>query len=303
MHLSIRLKAVIALMIVGVIGGIAPLLMKVALKEFNPYQILFLRFGIVVLLISPILVKHLLETSFKKLVNMIMPAGLLYSVNVLFFALGVQYTTGIVSQLLYLLTPVLVSLIGYFLLKETISSKRIMSIIICFGGSSLLIFRSVQANYLVQSIGTFQGNILILGAVVAWALYVIYTKRISQQFEPSLFLAINFVMAFITSCLSLIITKTSIISTVTQLIHCSFPVLMSLLTLATINSILFFFLYQWSIKHVSTFIVASTTYISPLATALFAIPFFGEQLSITLLISAMSIFLGSYFILSEKRQS
>lgn len=75
----------------------------------------------------------------------------------------------------------------------------------------------------------------------------------------------------------------------------------SLLALGIINSVLFFFMYQWSLKHVSAFIVASTTYLSPLSAALFAIPFFGEKLSVTLVLSAASIFLGSYFILTEKK--
>lgn len=75
----------------------------------------------------------------------------------------------------------------------------------------------------------------------------------------------------------------------------------SLLALGIVNSVVFFFMYQWSLKHVSAFIVASTTYLSPLSAALFAIPFFGEKLSVTLVLSAASIFLGSYFILTEKK--
>lgn len=300
MHLSTRMQAVTALIITGILGGISPILMKIALKEFSSYQILFIRFGIATLLVTPLLMKHLKTITLKKLVY-IVPAGLLFSSNVFLFLVGLQHTTSIVSQLLYLLTPVIVSFMSYFLFQERISLRRIISMIICFGGSALLILRSIQGNNLVRSIGTFQGNILILCAVTSWALYAVYTKRINKQFEPSFFLITNFIVVLLVSCLSFIFTKTSFTSTIIQFSQSSVPVILSLLVLATVNSVLFFFLYQWSLNYVSAFIAASTTYISPLSTAVLAIPFFGEQLSGILLISAASIFLGSYLILTEKK--
>lgn len=300
MNLSTRVKAILALIVVGVLGGIAPLFMKIALREFNSYQILFIRFGLASILATPLLIRSSKKITIKNLMS-IVPAGLLFSGNVFFFVVGVQYTTSIVSQLFFLLTPVIVSFVSYILFKEKISTRRIISMIICFGGSSLLILRSIQGTNLIRSIGTFQGNIFILCAVTSWALYVVYTKRISKKFEPSLFLVTNFITALLISCTSLLVTRTSIIATILQFSRSSIPVMASLLALATINSVLFFFLYQWSLKQVSAFIVASTTYLSPLSAALFAIPFFGEQLSTTLLISAVSIFIGSYLILSEKK--
>lgn len=300
MKVSTRTKAIGALVITGVLGGIAPLFMKVALKEFSSYQILFIRFGLATLLVIPLLFKHLKRFTFKKSL-LIIPSGLLFTGNVFFMVVGIQYTTSIVSQLFYLLTPVIVTLVGYFLFKERISSRRILSMAICFGGSTVLILRSVQGGELVSSIGTLRGNILILCAVMSWSLYVVYSKRISQKFEPTVFLVSNFIIALLVSFLSFLFMNISVISTATRFIHSSFPVMGSLLALGVINSVLFFFMYQWSLKHVSAFIVASTTYLSPLSAALFAIPFFGEKLSMTLLFSALSIFLGSYLILTEKK--
>ncbi|MFZ2206838.1 MAG: DMT family transporter [Microgenomates group bacterium] len=300
MNLSTRVKAILALIVVGILGGIAPLFMKIALKEFNSYQILFLRFGLATILVFPLLVKHLKAITIRKL-SYAFPAGLLFSGNVFFMVVGIQYTTSIVSQLFYLLTPVFVSLVGYLFFKEKISFRRVISMIVCFAGSSLLILRSVQGHDLVRSIGTLQGNILIMCAVTSWSLYVVFTKRISKQLDPSFFLVSNFITAFFVSGISFIFTQTSFMATISHFYSSSPPIMLSLLALAVINSVLFFFLYQWSLKYVSAFIVASTTYISPLSAALFAIPFFGEQLSTTLLLSAVSIFIGSYLILSEKK--
>jgi len=300
MHLSSRTSAIFALIMTGILGGVSSLFMKVALKEFNSYQILFIRFGIATLLIIPLFVKHLKVITTKTLRSLI-PAGILFSINVLFFVVAIQYTTSVVSQLFYLLVPVFVSLFSYFLFKEKISLKRIVSMIICFGGSSLLILESIKGSSLVHSIGTFHGNILILCSVISWSTYLVYTKRLSKQIAPSLFLVINFTIALVIAILFFIITKISFIVTIVQFSHSSLPVMLSLLALASVNSVVCFFLYQWSLKHVSAFIVASTTYIAPVAAAVFAIPFFGERLSGVLIISAVSIFLGSYLILTEKK--
>ncbi|MFH0772965.1 MAG: DMT family transporter [bacterium] len=300
MILSTRIKAILVLIVLGTISGTSPLFIKVALKEYNTYQILFIRFGIASLLITPLLVKYMKTINLKRLIY-ILPAGLLFCGNVFFFVFGVQYTTSIVSQLFYILAPVLVSLLGYFLFREKISLHRIISMIICFGGSSFLILRSIQGSDLIRSIGTFHGNILILCAVISWSSYIVYTKRISKQFDPSFFLIINFISAFLISSVCLFLTKTSIIVTIVHFSQSSPSVMFSLLVLATINSVVFFFLNQWSIKHVSAFVVSSVAYISPLSAALFAIPFFGEQLSMTLLVSALCIGIGSYLILSEKK--
>lgn len=300
MKVSTRMKAIGALIVVGILGGIAPLLMKVALKEFDSYQILFIRFGLATLLVFPLLLNSFKKIPFKKGL-LIIPSGLLFTGNVFFMVVGIQFTTSIVSQLFYLLTPVIVSLVGYFLFKDRISNRRILSMIICFAGSAFLILRSVQGGTLINSIGTLKGNILILCAVMSWSLYVVYTKRMSQKFEPTVFLVSNFVIALLVSIVSFLFMNISALSTITQFMHSSIPVMSSLVALAVINSVLFFFMYQWSLKHVSAFIVASTTYLSPLSAALFAIPFFGEKLSVTLILSAFSIFLGSYLILTEKK--
>ncbi len=300
MHLSTRVKALLALVVVGFLGGVAPFFMKVALKEFNSYQILFLRFAMATLTIIPLLISQIKTFSLKK-IKYVIPSGLLFTSNVFFFVVGVQYTTTIVSQLFYLLAPVIVSLLSYFLFREKVSVRRIISMVICFGGSSLLVLRSVEGGALIKSIGTFHGNVIILCAVISWAVYAVYTKKVSKIIEPSFFLVSNFVIALVISMVSLLLTKTSITGTIILFSHSSLSVMGSLVTLATINSILFFFLYQWSIKHVSAFLAASTAYLSPLSTALLAIPFLGEQLSTTFLISAASIFIGSYLILSEKK--
>lgn len=300
MNLSIRAKAALALIVVGFLGGIAPLLMKIALKEFSSIQIVFVRFGLASIFITPLLIHHLKSVSIKKFV-IALPAGLLFSGNIIFMVIGLQFTTSIVTQLFYLLTPVFVSVIAYIAFKDKISIRRVISMIICFSGSALLILRSIEDSTLISSIGTIKGNLLIIAAVSCWSLYAVYSKWMSTKIEPTFFMVSNFLTAFVIATLTLVLTNTSIQGTIILLTQSSLPTFLSLVSLSIFNSVIFFFLYQWSLKRVSAFIVTSSAYLSPLSTALFAIPFFGERLSGVLLMSAASIFLGSYLILTEKK--
>lgn len=300
MNLSIRTKAIMALILTGILGGIAPLLMKNALKELSVAQIVFIRFGIANILIIPLIYSHFKKIHIKKLI-LTLPAGILFTGNIFLFVLGLQFTTSIVSQLFYLLAPVLVSLLGYVLFHEKISGRRIVSMTICFIGAALLILRSVESIHLIRSIGTFKGNLFVICAVFFWASYAVYSKKINNKVSPTLFLVTNFLTTFLVSIIFLGINNSSPLATIYVFVHSGLLTWVSLVTLGILNSVIFFFLYQWSLKYVSAFIVASTAYLSPLSTAVFAIPFFGEQLSSILLISAAGIFIGSYFIVTEKR--
>lgn len=299
MIVSTRIRAAAALMITGVLGGIAPLLMKYAFSEFAPMQIVYLRFLLAVILTLPLLAVH--AKKIKPNLSILIPAGLLFSGNVFFVIVGLMTTTSIISQLFYLLSPVIVSGVGYFIFHERVSTRRIMSMAMCFISASLILMRSVNAHDLVQSIGTFQGNVFVLLAVISWSLYLIVTKRTGTQLEPTLFLVVNFLVTFFMSALFLFFQGISPTRTLDQFINSNVPVQLSILALGSINSVFFFFLYQWSIKKVSAFMVSAAAYLSPLSAAAFGIPFFGERLSITLIISAVGIFIGSYLIVTEKR--
>ena len=300
MRLSIRNKAIGALLLTGVLGGVSPLLMKIALKEFTTSEIVFIRFVIACLFITPLFIHYAKVEHFKK-IAFTLPANILFCCNIFLFIIGLQYTTSIVSQLFYLLAPVIVSIVEYLLFRVKISVRRIVSMSICFGGSALLILRSLGGTQLIHSIGTAKGNIIVIGAVISWALYAVYTKRISKRAEPSFILTTNLLVTLMVSILFLVVSHASLVAVGGKFVHSSTPSIMSIMALAIVNAVLFFFLFQWSIKYVSAFIVSSTAYLSPLATALFAIPFFGEQISSVLLISAASIFVGSYLILTEKK--
>ena len=301
MHFSTRMKAAMALGLAGIFGGIAPLFMKIAFKEFLPLEITFLRYFFGILFFIPYMVLSWKQVVKKEDLPVILLSSLLYMGNIFLFIFGIQYTTSTVSQLFYLLSPVFVSIISFFLFREVLSSRRTVSIIFGIVGASLIIFRSVQGT-LLSSIGSLQGNSMIIIGVIFWSLYIILCKKKGTNIGASTFIVWNFALCIIVSFIALTLIGRDPFLLFVKLTKVNLSVSLSVIALGVVNSGAMVFLYQWAIKNTSSFVVSSATYLSPLSAGIFAIPFMGEKLSITLIISALCIGVASYFVISEKRR-
>ena len=93
--------------------------------------------------------------------------------NQYFYLYGMQFTTAANGALLYASTPSFVLVLSHFMLKESITLKKSFGIALAFFGITIVVFeRGVDFS----SQYTF-GNILVLIAVLAWALFTILGKK------------------------------------------------------------------------------------------------------------------------------
>lgn len=287
---STSVKAIVALCLAGILGGISPVMMKVALKEFTPVQIVFTRVFFTTIILFPIVFLTKRFTFKRKDIPHIIFASLLFSVNILFFIVGLQFTTSIVSQLMYLLVPTFVIALSHFFLKSPVKVKHIISIIIgAVGGIILLTGNNI--SHLSMSLGTTKGNVIILCGVIAWSIYLIVTKKFGGKYSTLSIVVVNNITVMIIAGIMLLIQRSPIFSSYS---NASLPALLSLFCLVIFNSVVFFFLLQWSIKLVSPFAVSLSSYLGPLVAGLVAIPLFGETITVQLLMSAVFIGLSSY---------
>lgn len=85
---------------------------------------------------------------------------------------GMKFTTPANGALLYATTPVIVLILSHFMLKEKITPKKSLGIIVAFIGITIVIFeRGVDF-----SSGYAYGNFLVLIAVFGWGLFSIMGK-------------------------------------------------------------------------------------------------------------------------------
>jgi drug/metabolite transporter (DMT)-like permease len=93
-------------------------------------------------------------------------------INQFFYLYGMRSSTAANGALLYATTPVFILVLSHFILKERVTPKKSLGILVAFVGVAIVIFeRGVDFS----SAYTF-GNLMILIAVVAWALFTIFGK-------------------------------------------------------------------------------------------------------------------------------
>lgn len=292
-----RFLALSAIILAGIIGGTAPFLQKIILREMSPITIAFSRFFFAFLILFPFFIWKKSRTIKINRLSSLLPSSLFFAGNVIIYIIALQYTTSTVSQIAYLLTSAIVLIISYFVFQQKITSNKLLGVSCGLIGGLLLVWQSQNSN-LINSLGTIKGNLLLLLSVTSWSLYLITSKKQSQHYSPYTLLLTNITVTMIISFLLLVMTK---INPLTVYFTLSFPIIIALIMLIILQSILFFFLVQWAMQYISSFSTTLTTYISPFITAMLGIVFLGEEMSLSLLISAILIFASSYMILNQKK--
>lgn len=109
--------------------------------------------------------------------------------NQFLFLYGMKYTIPSNAALLYATTPVIVLVFSHFFLGESLSRFKIAGVMLGFTGVTIVIFE----RGLSASMEYVFGNLVIFVAVLAWALYTVYGRKMIVKYG-----------AIETSCLTLI---------------------------------------------------------------------------------------------------
>ncbi len=106
--------------------------------------------------------------------------GLTFYVQLSFFYLGLSRTTASHGTLISNILPFVVLVLAHFFLaEERISSRKVVGLVLGFGGVLMLLG---DTGKLEQT--ALQGDLLVLAAVLVWGCNAVYTKRIITTFHP-----------------------------------------------------------------------------------------------------------------------
>lgn len=165
---------------------------KWALVEFPPLTLAFLRF--VIASVGLYLIHRLwpgrrpIDRADWKMVVLL---GFLAVVaNQAFFLYGLKFTTPTHAALLYGATPVLVFLFAIPLIGEKATTLKKLGVPITFAGVAIVI---VHAG-MEWSFKALFGDLLILLAVVAWALYTVLGKTLVNKYGAIHLTAISIII-------------------------------------------------------------------------------------------------------------
>jgi len=157
---------------------------KLSAPFIPPFTLTFLRFSLATLILYLIFSKQL--SSFKptkKDIPVFLFTGIIGMVGYhVFFFTALRYTTAINTSIIGATNPIITTLLSIIFLKEAINAKRITGITLSFIGVFLTL---TNASFSAVTNLTFNpGDLLMIVAVLMWATYSVYSKKVMPRYSP-----------------------------------------------------------------------------------------------------------------------
>ena len=217
-------------------------------------------------------------------------------VNMLAFFRGLELSTPINSGIIITLSPVLVLILSYFFLKEKITTKKIIGILIGFAGAVFLILNSSKTGVNAPNIPL--GNSFFLLNASAYAGYLIVIKPLTNKYNIFTLMKWLFLIGLILS--------TPI--TFNQFVEVNWTELpwfaiwrMAYVVIGT--TFLTYLFNVYVLKTLSPTTVGSFIYLQPIITIGFALITGNDILDTTKLFSCLLVFIGIYLVSIRNRNN
>ena len=214
-------------------------------------------------------------------------------INMLAFFRGLELSTPINSGVIITLSPALVLILSYFFLKEKITIKKILGILIGFSGAVFLILNSSKTGINAPNIPLVNSFFLLNAS--AYAGYLIIVKPLTRKYNIFTLMKWLFLIGLILS--------TPI--TFNQFIEVKWTELpwfaiwrMGYVVIGTTFLTYLFNIY--ALKKLSPTTVGSFIYLQPIITILFALITANDTLDTTKILSCILVFIGVYLVSFKK---
>lgn len=212
--------------------------------------------------------------------------------NQLMFFYGLNLTTPINAAIIMTCNPILVLMISAVVLKERITSKKIVGIILGLVGASTIILNKSEIN--ISSDGLV-GDLFILLNATAYAIYLVLVKPLMQKYSPLTVIKFVFLFGF------LYVLPFGANQFLTIEWH-SFPTsIWWAFAFVVIGTTFFAYLFNiYGLKTLSPSVVSTYIYSQPLIASIVAILLAKDELTLIKTLAAVLIFFGVYLVSSNK---
>jgi drug/metabolite transporter (DMT)-like permease len=284
------IKAHFALLGANTIYGLNYVIAKGIMPDYMmPRAIILLR---VLVTVSVFGILHFILPSEKvekrDLFKMFICAFFGVAINQILFFEGLNLSTPINASIIITIIPVLILIFAHFILKERITSTKVIGIILGATGAVMIVLAAGNGEFKTS---TMLGNLFILINAGSWALYLVLVKPLMERYESVT--VMKWVFFF-----GLIIVIPFTLSSFTKTTFSTIPlsIWLSISFVVFGATIIAYYLNNYSLKTVSPSINGIYIYLQPLIASVVAILFGKDQLTVAKTIAAVLIMAGVYFV-------
>lgn len=215
------------------------------------------------------------------------------TVNQLLFVKGLSLTYSIHASLLMLTTPILITILAAWILKERLNIFKITGLALGITGAIILISSRENSG---NANNVLLGDLLVILNAIAYAFYFIAVKPLMQTYNPVAIIRIIFTIGFFMMLPFCWQEFQQIdISTFTT------PAWIAISIITITGTFLAYLFNIYGIKILGASIAGTYIYSQPFFTAAIAMVFLNEGFTVMKILAAACIFLGVY--LTNKKPS
>ena len=260
---------------------------KRALLELSPFEVALARFTLAAAIYSVLLLRRPQRVARADLVRLTILGFIAIPVNQGFFLYGLSLTTPGHAALLYAMTPVFVFVLALLRREERSSGWKSAGIATAFAGAALVLVTRGQLSGEIEASRALLGDLLVLLAVLAWAVYAVWGKPYAERYGVVTTTGITIVTGTL-----LYLPVGIFFSRAADFRALSGAGWGSIAYLVVLTSVVSYLLYYWALAREDASRVAIWSNTQPVLTALLAWMVYGDPLTPAFAVGGLLVMAG-----------
>lgn len=286
----------IALFIANFIFGLnTPITRTIVPQVIDPFVMTFFRMaGAAVLFwIASIFAKKE-KVPTKDIVRFFFASLFAIVLNQTAFIYGLSKTSPIDASLVITLLPIVTMILAAIVIKEPITLKKALGVIIGASGALILIL----GNSTNGSTGSMAGNLIVLGSVLSFAIYLTIFKDLITKYSPITAMKWMFLFAAIVTTL---ISFKAVAQTDYSLFNLS--IILRICYVVVLSTFFTYMLIPIGQKTLRPTTVSMYNYLQPIVASLATVIIGMDKFGIDKVISTLLVFIGVYLVTQSRAKS
>ena len=280
--------AILALISASVIWGLTGPVMKLTLQSVPIFSLAFIRFGAASILLFPFVVNKL-KIKKEDLPIIIIAAFSGVTFNIAFFFWGLTLTTALNSGIIIATAPLFILLGAVIFLKEKITRRLIVGLIIGVIGIGIIIGQDVLKNG--ASLSPL-GDFIILLSLLAFVFYDILSKKLFKRYSP---LTITFYSFLIGAISFFPASYFEFVNNSAWMTKLDSNMLFGIIFGIFFSSFAAYSFWQWGLSKIDAAQAGFFYYLDPVSSTLGAVILLSEKITQPFVLGSILIFLGLFF--------
>lgn len=283
-----------ALLLVNLLYGINFLVAKEVMPAYiGPSAFIFIRVSCTLVLFALLFFTLTREKIDKTdIPRFILCAITGVATNQLLFYEGLNYTTPINAAVIFTSNPILTLLVSAVILREKLTTRKTMGILIgAVGAVALIILSRGGVSF---DANTRLGNLFIIINALSYAVYLVIAKPLMKKYKPLTVITINFMMGWF-------FVAPFGYGQFTQIEWATFtPFVWGALAFTVLGVTFIAYLFSiFALQKLTPSQVSIYVYVQPITAAILAIVLGKDVLTWELAVCSALIFLGVFMVIKE----